>query len=116
MRRSPIKRGTGFAASRAQREKARREPCIVTGSEALEGAVIDPAHLCARARGGCNDALCVVPLRRDLHREFDLGDVDLLPYLVKRRVPELAHALEHYDGDLIGLLQRLTGSRVTVGS
>lgn len=112
-RRSTLSRGRGFSASKAQQEKARNEPCVVTQQEALYGAVIDPAHLCARAQGGCNSALCVVPLRRDLHERLDdPGDpFDLLPYLAERRVPELQHALGHYKGDLIALLQRLTGQR-----
>lgn len=116
MERTPMRRGRGFSASPAQRKKAREEPCVVTGQEALYGAVIDPAHLCARARGGCDNELCVVPLVRHIHRAFDEGEFDLLPYLVKRRVPELCHALEHYDGALLALTHRLTGQRHTVES
>lgn len=98
-------------ASKPQRDKARTEPCVVTQAEAIEGATVDPAHLCPRGRGGCDDPLCVVPLVRGLHRAFDDGELDLLPALVGRRTAELCHALEHYDGDVLSLLHRLTGER-----
>lgn len=111
MRKSSLKRGRGFAASPAQREKAREEPCVVTGEETLYGATIDPMHLWPRSRGGCDDPLCTVPGRRDIHDLFDEGKFDLLPYLVKRRLPELHHALDHANGDLCALLHRLTGKR-----
>lgn len=111
MKRTALKPGRGFAASPAQREKVRSEPCIVTGFTVEDGAIIDPAHLCARAQGGCDDPLCIVPLVRHIHRPFDDGEFDLLPYLVKHRVPELQHALGHYEGNILGLLQRLTGER-----
>lgn len=106
--RKPTRRSGFTPASPAQREKARIEPCVVSGDEVVYGAIIDPAHLCARAHGGCDSELCVVPLRRDLHRRFDDGDLDLLPHLIGRRVPELCHALEHYDGSLILLARRLS--------
>lgn len=108
--RPSLKRGRGFAASPAQQEKARSEPCVVTGQETLYGATIDPAHLWPRSQGGCSHELCTVPLERGLHRLFDEGEFDLLPYL-KGRLPELHHALDHADGDLCGLLHRLTGER-----
>lgn len=98
-------------ASPDQREKARTEPCVVTGYEAIDGYVVDPGHLCARGRGGCDDPLCTVPIYRPAHRAFDDGDLDLLPYLVGKRTAELQHALGHYEGDLLGLLHRLTGDR-----
>jgi hypothetical protein len=109
-RRSTLGRGGGFAASKAQQEKARSEPCVVTGQETLYGATVDPAHLWPRSKGGCDSDLCTVPLVRHLHRLFDEGEFDLLPYL-KGRLPELHHALDHADGDLCGLLHRLTGER-----
>lgn len=112
VKRSTLKNGRGFAASPAQREKARTQPCIVTGARSDEGALIDPAHLCARAQGGCDAPECVLPLRRDVHNAFDQGRFDLLPYLIAQgRVTELQHALGHYRGDLISLLQRTTGTR-----
>lgn len=98
-------------ASKEQRKKVLVEPCVVTGFEAIESYVVDPAHLCPRSHGGCDDPLCVVPLLRTLHRDFDDGKLDLLPYLVGKRTAELQHALGHYDGDLLSLLHRLTGQR-----
>lgn len=110
------KRASISPASDAQREKAREQPCIVTEAMAVHGATVDPAHLWPRGRGGCDDPLCVVPLRRDLHRQFDDGEFDLLPHLrphynPRAFLPELLHALDHADGDLLGLLHRLTGER-----
>lgn len=107
---APKKQRSISPASPAQREKARLEPCVATGAEA-EYVTVDPAHLCPRGKGGCDDPLCVVPLARTLHRQFDDGDYDLLPHLVHRRTAELQHALGHYDGDLLSLLHRLTGQR-----
>jgi hypothetical protein len=72
----------------------------------------DPAHIVSRAKGGCDSPLCVVPLTRLEHRAYDDGRLDLLPYLVAHCcVDELAHALEHTRGDLIGLLEQVTGVR-----
>lgn len=112
LKRSPSKaKPKGISpASKSQRAKA--SWCIVTGSRKDEGAVIDPSHLAARGRGGCDDPLCVVGLRRDIHRAFDDGNFDVLPFLLAHGcVEELQHALGHYDGDLLGLLQRLTSER-----
>lgn len=110
-----IARGSTFAratsaispASNAQRAKVR-------GARSITGAAgpCDPAHLWARGRGGCDLPACVVALTRDEHRAFDAGELDLLPFLVRDgRVAEMQHALEHADGNLIGLLERLTGQR-----
>lgn len=95
-------------ASPAQRSKAAF--CIVRNLDRFE-ATIDPAHLWPRGSGGCDDPLCVVGLERSIHRAFDDGEFELLPYLVERHVPELCHALEHADGNVVALLQRLTGKR-----
>jgi hypothetical protein len=118
MRQTPLKRKSpprptkGISpASKEQRAKANSEPCVVSGFVQGITATVDPAHLVSRAQGGCDDPLCVVPLERVHHRLFDDGRLDLLPYLVKERVPELQHALGHLNGDLISLLQRLTGRR-----
>lgn len=111
MKHSKLKKGRGFVVSLAQRQKAREEPCVATGMTAEGGYNVDPAHLVSRAQGGCDDPLCVVPLVRPIHRQFDDGEYDLLPRLVKRRVPELQHALGHYNGDVYALLRRLTGER-----
>lgn len=111
-----LKDGNGFGASPAQRAKVADLPCIVTGAEKIEGAVVDPAHLWPRSLGGCPDPLCVVPLRRDIHDLFEDGQFDLYPYLVKPRhtaawSAELVHALEHADWSLTRLLHELTGER-----
>ena len=122
-RKTPLKRGSGpkrksapkrpkpiSSFSDAQREKVRRSGCIVTMADALERTV-HPAHLAPRTQGGCQDPLCVVGLVPEVHRAFDDGQFDLQPYLVGRHVEELQHALGHYKGDVVGLLQRLTGRR-----
>lgn len=99
-------------ASSAQREKVYDRRCIACGVDPLVSR-IDPAHLAARSHGGCDDELCVVALCRRCHREFDDGRLSVLEFLVGTWTEELQHALGHYDGDLIGLLQRLTGERWT---
>jgi hypothetical protein len=100
-------------ASPEQRAKAFY--CIVTGARRDEGWTVDPAHLASRAHGGCDSALCVVGLRRDVHELFDRGEYDLLPHLLGHLlVPEILHALEHYRGDLLGLAARLSGERAFV--
>ncbi len=101
----PKRRRPISEASPAQRAKRAAGASIVSG----ETQGLDAAHLCPRGLGGCDDELCVVPLTRAEHRAFDSGDLDLLPYLVPRYADELAHALVHYRGDVIGLLERLTG-------
>ena len=113
LNRKPMKRSGFTPASKEQREKVKGLPCMRCGADGagMVTGPIDPAHVCARAHGGCDDALCVVPLCRRCHREFDQGQLDLLPHLVFWCVPEIQHALGHYNGDLIALLQRLTGVR-----
>jgi hypothetical protein len=55
-----------------------------------------------------------VPLRRDVHRAFDDGELDLLPYLIAHGCfAELAHAVAEHQVDPIALLQRCTGERWT---
>jgi hypothetical protein len=108
-RTTTLKTGRGFAASKEQRSKVEGDWCVVCGQ--MSGC--DPAHLTARAVGGCDDALCVVALCRQHHRAFDQDrSLDLLPYLIDRcYVAEVQHALGHYNGNLVGLLQRLTNER-----
>lgn len=103
-RRTPLHRTAYQGASEAQRAKVRGARCIVCG----EGPV-DPAHLVARARGGCDHSDCVVALCRRHHREFDRGALDLLPHLEPDHRAELAHAAGHLP--LLALLLRLTGVR-----
>lgn len=96
-------------ASPAQRAVVTLRACIVTGRAKADGCAVDPAHLCPRGRGGCDDPLCVVPLWRPVHRAFDDGRFDLLPYLVAHRMYDhVGHALVHYGGDLVALIERLT--------
>jgi hypothetical protein len=111
-----LKDGNGLGASSAQRAKVDELPCIVTGAEKIEGAAVDAAHLWPRSMGGCSLALCVVPLRRDIHELFEDGQFDLYPYLTPARhsdawKPELFHALEHADMSMTRLLHELTGER-----
>jgi hypothetical protein len=110
-RTAAMKRSRGFAASRAQRDKVRDLPCLVCGRDRYE-VTVDPAHLCPRARGGCDADECVVPLCRIHHHMFDGGKLSILSELVAGRMhAELSHALGHLDCDLIGLLHRVTGER-----
>lgn len=105
---SQTKRRPVSAASTAQRES--KTACLVTGS-----TQVDQAHLWPRGMGGCDDALCTVSLCRPVHRALDDGTFDVLPYLVAHgRVAELQHALGHANGDLIALIERLTGCKVTL--
>lgn len=109
-----IKRTAISPASPEQRAKKAAGASIVSG--AVTG--LDPAHICPRDLGGCDDPLCVVPLTREEHEAFDNADprtgrrLDILPYLIAHGcIDELAHALHHYRGDLIALLERVTGEK-----
>lgn len=98
---------SGFKASTAQRAKIRELTSIVSAQ-----GPCDPAHLLSRALGGCDHEDCVIPLTRAEHRAYDLGKLDILPHLLASRcTKELQHALGHTNGDLIGLLHRVTGVR-----
>jgi hypothetical protein len=104
---STLKRRPVSPASSGQRAKIRGAVSIVSGEHGTE-----PAHVFPRGLGGCDDPLCVVPLTRGEHREYDLGELDLLPFLIAHGlVDELAHALGHARGDLLGLASILTGVR-----
>ena len=101
------KRGKSFAASPQQRLKVKDAPSVVSGEYGC-----DPMHIWPRSLGGCDDPLCVVPATRSEHRDFDLGQLDLLPHLVRQGcVEELLHALGHANGSLTRLLHRVTGVR-----
>jgi hypothetical protein len=106
----PAKRKPIAVASRDQAAKRAAGVSIVSG--ASQG--LDAAHLCSRALGGCDDPDCTIPLTREEHRAFDAGELDLLRYLIPHHVDEIAHALHHYNGNLIGLVERLTGCRVVL--
>lgn len=103
-RRTPLRRSGYQGASEAQRAKVRGARCLVCGTRP-----VDPAHLVARVRGGCEDSDCVVALCRTHHRAFDRGGLDLLPHLEPDCRVELAHAAGHLP--LLALLLRLTGVR-----
>ena len=99
-----FKRKGGFTpASPTQRAKVQKQGCRVT---AEHGGHVHPAHVTDRALGGCDDPRCVVGLRADLHRLYDMGEYDLLPHLT---FDEQAHAVEHTG--ILGALQQTTGER-----
>jgi hypothetical protein len=52
-------------------------------------------HLWPRGRGGCDDALCVLPACWECHRLFDEGKLDLLAGIVREHKAEIAHAQLH---------------------
>lgn len=109
MRRSALKRNASPGprtrpvghASPQQRAKVRWETwCRVCGAQAS-----DPAHVTARAQGGCDEPDCVIPLCRSCHRLFDEGlGVEVLPVLSRE---EQAHAVLHIG--ILGALRRTTG-------
>jgi hypothetical protein len=85
--------------------------CVGCGREATAWLAVDPAHLCDRSLGGCDEADCVVGLCRDFagqgcHRAFDEGELDLLPRLEPHYRQEVAHAVMHLG--LAGAFRRLT--------
>lgn len=93
------RRRVGFTpASDAQRLKIRNAICRECGA-----ADVHPAHVIDRALGGCDDALCVIPLCFRHHREYDGGRFDALSLLSEA---EQAHAVSHLG--LIGALRRIT--------
>jgi hypothetical protein len=106
-RSSKRKRPSFTPASPAQRAKVRDAISIVSGEKPC-----DASHLTARAHGGCDDPLCVVPLTRLEHRAFDAGDLDILPYLIAHGFwAELAHAIQAHHVDPLSLIHRTTGVR-----
>lgn len=105
-KRSTLKPGKGFAASRAQRLKVAGQVCAVCQSDH-----VDPAHLAPRSHGGCDHRDCVIGLCRVHHDLFDGGNLDLLPHLSGAGFEvELAHMQGHYS-DPLSVLIRLSGMR-----
>ncbi len=105
---STLKRGRGFAVTKAQRDKVRDLPCIVTGQDRHE-ATIHPMHVWDRSRGGCDDPLCVVPGSAEIHRLYDERKLDILPHLLNRGYfKELAHIIEAHEVSPTMLLERVT--------
>ena len=94
-----------MAASQAQRAKIIGGACVVC----RQTSGLTPAHLAARAQGGCEHEDCVVPLCWVHHRAYDTGRLDLLGHLEPRWRTEIAHAVGHLG--LIGAYRRLTGGR-----
>jgi len=104
-RTKPARRAAISPASPAQREKIKGRPCVVCGAPATT-----PMHLWPRGRGGCDDALCVLPACWLCHRAYDTKELELLRHIVKRYRAEIAHAQLHTDP--VSLLARLAASEV----
>jgi hypothetical protein len=101
------KRSCFTPASEAQKEKVARQCSRVWQLDwAEDEAIIDPAHIVSRAKGGCDHEDCIVPLPRMAHRLYDRGELDILPYLT---LDEQAHAVAHLG--ILGALRRTTGER-----
>lgn len=106
-------------ASNAQRAAVDGMACVGCGRMGTEWLAIDPAHIWPRGNGGCDDALCVIPLCRTFagegcHREFDEGRLDLLRVIAQPDKWEqwrahAQHALEHCTPN--ELVERLSGAR-----
>lgn len=110
-RRAELKRGRGFATSKAQQDKVRNLPCVVCGLDRHE-TEIHPAHVCPRRLASCECAEGVVPLCSKHHRLYDDKRLDLLPHLVNRGYrAELVHAVVAHDAPIRELLQQVTGVR-----
>lgn len=109
--RKPLRKGKGFAASKAQREKVKSQSCVVCGRDRYE-ATIDPAHVWSRGRGGCDHILCVIALCREHHNAYDEHALDLLPHLLNHGLfEEMAHPIRAHGISPLTLLERLTGQR-----
>jgi hypothetical protein len=65
-----------------------------------------PAHVCDCGLGGCDHEDCVIGLRADYHRLYDMQQFDVLPHLTK---DEQAHLVSHVS--LISALEQSTGER-----
>ena len=79
-----------FAASREQRLAVKDTTCAYCGREG-----VDPAHLCPRSLGGCNDALCVVGLCRTHHNAYDTGRLDIYAAVTQMYPEQYAHMVGH---------------------
>jgi hypothetical protein len=92
-------------ASEAQRSKVRGDVSIISAK-----GPCDPAHLWDRRLGGCDDPLCVGPLTRFEHRDFEEKRLDILPALIAGGYfAEMAHVVEAHQVSPKRLLERLTG-------
>ena len=79
-----------FAASREQRLAVKDATCAYCGREG-----VDPAHLCPRSLGGCDDRLCVVGLCRLHHNAYDTGRLDIYTVVTELYPEQYAHMVEH---------------------
>lgn len=92
-------------ASDAQREKVRGALSIISGK-----GPCDPAHIWDRRLGGCDDPLCVVPLTRFEHRDYEENRLDILPALIAGGYfAELGHVVTVHEVSPMRLLERTTG-------
>jgi hypothetical protein len=104
MKRSGMKRGRGFAVHPALRDAVKGRSCLVCGSDD-----VDPAHLIPRGLAAdFNDPRAVVPCCRRHHQMYDLGQLDLLPFLEPRFRAELGFAVERFG--LLRTLERVTNT------
>jgi hypothetical protein len=92
-------------ASPAQREKVAGALSIISAT-----GPCDPAHLWDRRLSGCDDPLCVVPLTRLEHRDFEEKRLDVLPALIAGGYfAEIAHVIVDHHVSPTVLVERLTG-------
>lgn len=106
-RSGPLGHASEEQKAKVQREGARVDESVIaiaTRYEVSGLGPIDPAHIVSRAMGGCDHEDCIVPLPRFIHRLFDEGKFDLLPWLTRE---EQAHAVSHLG--ILGALKRTTG-------
>lgn len=113
-RNSTLKRGPGFAVTKAQRDKVRGLPCVGCGREASTYVAIDPAHIWSEGCR-CTSPLCIFPLCRDIqggcHVPYDRRELDLLSKLIDRGYyAELGHIISAHQVSPLTLIQRLTGT------
>lgn len=110
-RSAPKRRRGGISeASKAQRAKVRDLACLMCGRDRHEGVKIDPAHVWARGKGGCDHPDCVVPLCREHHREYDENRLDLLVVLISAGYwTELAHPTACHEVSPTRIVEELTG-------
>lgn len=105
MKRSPLKKGKGFAVTAKQRKAIEGRACLYCHAEG-----VDPAHLIDRSLcADLGDPRAVVPLCRSCHSKYDRHELDLLASLEPYFRVELAFAVERFG--LISTLQRVTGLR-----
>lgn len=98
---------SGFAASKAQRQRVRFAMCIACGQPHPDPAHLIPRSLCSV---GQDEPLAVIPLCRRDHQAYDQGRLDLLPFLEPGYRKELAFAVERFG--LLPTVRRVTNQRM----